>query len=359
LGSQLTLSGGGASNYAWSTNGIADGVPFIPGSSLIYTVIGTDINGCSNTATVSVTVNPLPTWITASTSQTMVCTGNSVTLTGGGASTYTWLSALGTTVTNGVPFTPLSTDTYTVTGTDANGCSNTSTQVITVNVNALPIITVNNGSVCAGHSFTITPSGATSYTYSSGSAVVTPTANATYSVTGANAFGCVSSVDAVSSVTVNALPNNATTLNGVVITATQTGSSYQWINCAGNAVIGGATAQSYTAIADGNYKVVVSNGNCSDTSACVNINTTGIAKISANNNQVTVYPNPSTGNFVVTTTESVDKVSVTDVLGNELLSVNSNGTTININLSAQPSGVYFIKVSSNGIQTTKRIIIHN
>jgi hypothetical protein len=47
-------------------------------------------------------------------------------------------------------------------------------------------------------------------------------------------------------------------------------------------------------------------------------------------------------------------------LGKELVSINPKGnTTNNINLSAQPSGVYFIKVIANGAQTVKRIIINN
>ena len=69
-----------------------------------------------------------------------------------------------------------------------------------------PTITVNSGSVCAGTSFTMAPSGASTYTYSSGTAVVTPTATSSYSVTGTNAAGCISSNTAVSTVTVNALP---------------------------------------------------------------------------------------------------------------------------------------------------------
>jgi uncharacterized repeat protein (TIGR03803 family) len=150
--------------------------------------------------------------------------------------------------------------------------------------------------------------------------------------------------------------NSATICAGSTATLTASGAAtYVWNTGATNASITATPSVTTT------YTVTGTNQpNCMSTdtvhvfvNACL-----GIAEIE-NNTRVTVYPNPSTGNFVVTTTESVDKVSVTDVLGNELLSVNSNGTTININLSAQPSGVYFIKVSSNGIQTTKRIIIHN
>ena len=66
-----------------------------------------------------------------------------------------------------------------------------------------PTITVNSGTICAGSSFTMSPSGANTYTYSSGTAVVTPTITSSYSVTGTNSAGCMSSNTAVSTVTVS------------------------------------------------------------------------------------------------------------------------------------------------------------
>jgi gliding motility-associated-like protein len=67
-----------------------------------------------------------------------VCIGNNATLNGGGAVSYTWSGG----VTNGTAFAPTTTTTYTVTGTDANGCVNTATKLITVN--ALPAAPVAN-----------------------------------------------------------------------------------------------------------------------------------------------------------------------------------------------------------------------
>jgi len=60
--------------------------------------------------------------------------------------------------------------------------------------------------ICAGQSFTLIASGADTYTYTSGSAIVSPTSSASYSVTGTSPEGCVSSNTAVASLTVNALP---------------------------------------------------------------------------------------------------------------------------------------------------------
>ncbi|HLP19947.1 MAG TPA: T9SS type A sorting domain-containing protein, partial [Chitinophagales bacterium] len=132
-GGQVTLTGGGATTYAWS-GGVTDGVAFAPNATDTYTVTGTS-NGCSAAATVTVTVNAAPT-VTATASASTICAGSQVTLTGGGATTYAWSGG----VTDGVAFTPNATDTYTVTGT-SNGCSATAT--VTVTVNSAPTVTLN------------------------------------------------------------------------------------------------------------------------------------------------------------------------------------------------------------------------
>ena len=74
-------------------------------------------------------VNPLPTVIANASPATTVCNGDMVTLTGGGASSYNWDNG----AVNGIPFPAVNTTTYTVTGTDINGCVNTNQVTITVN----------------------------------------------------------------------------------------------------------------------------------------------------------------------------------------------------------------------------------
>ena len=128
IGNNATLNGGGAASYTWS-GGVTNGTAFAPATTTTYTVTGTDANGCVNTATKLVTVNLLPTVTATSTPLSgAVCIGNNATLNGGGAASYTWSGG----VTNGTAFAPATTTTYTVTGTDANGCVNTATKLVTV-----------------------------------------------------------------------------------------------------------------------------------------------------------------------------------------------------------------------------------
>ncbi len=105
---------------------------------------------CQASVDITVTINPLPT-VVANYTDIEICLGDTVTLTGSGATTYTWDNG----VTDGVAFPPASTQTYTVTGTDGNGCINTNS--ITITVNPLPIVSAaNNSSVCLGDNITLT-----------------------------------------------------------------------------------------------------------------------------------------------------------------------------------------------------------
>jgi hypothetical protein len=174
---------------------VSNGVAFTPAATQTYTVTGTDANGCTNTAQTTVSVNALPT-VSAGQNQA-VCTGTSVTLNGTGAVSYTWNNN----VQNGVAFTPNVTQTYTVTGTDANGCANTAQ--ITVTVNPLPTVNAGADTTVCDSDFPITISASgnpnLSYSWSNGTTTQQTTVNTagTYTVTVTDGFGCNASDDII------------------------------------------------------------------------------------------------------------------------------------------------------------------
>lgn len=129
--SQVTFTASGASTYVWSSGGGSSSVgTYSPSGSTIYTVTGTSSSGCINTATASVTTLALPS-LSTSVSNSLICTGQTVTLTASGASTYTWNPGSVTNATAAV--SPTLTTIYSAVGTGTNGCNNTSNITVFVN----------------------------------------------------------------------------------------------------------------------------------------------------------------------------------------------------------------------------------
>ncbi|MDH4473700.1 MAG: gliding motility-associated C-terminal domain-containing protein [Fluviicola sp.] len=244
-GQSVTLNGSGANSYTWD-NSVTDGVAFTPAATQTYTVTGSDVAGCQGTDQVTVTVNTLPV-VGAGPDQT-TC-GGSVTLSGSGATSYTWDNG----VTDGVSFTPASTQTYTVTGTDANGCQSTDQVTVTVGA-SLSVNAGQNQSICQGQSVTLTATGASGYVWDNGvtqGVSFTPASTQTYTVTVSDAVGC-SATDQVT-VTVNSIPNinaganQAICPGGSVILSGSGGTTYTWNNGVTNGVsFNPASTQTYT-----------------------------------------------------------------------------------------------------------------
>jgi hypothetical protein len=266
-GQSTTLNGGGASTYTW-TGGVTNGTSFSPASTQSYTVTGTSTGGCTNTAVQGVTVNPLPV-VTAATTNSVMCNGQSTTLNGSGASTYTWTGG----VMNGVAFTPGASASYTVTGTNTlTGCTSTNIAVANLTVNPNPTVTVASGAICTGGSFTINPSGASTYTISGGSNVVSPSSTTSYTVTGTSANGCVgtpavATVSVQSSLTVSVSGPSAI-CNGQTANLTANGAAtYSWNTGASTNTIAPTPTTTTT------YSVTGSSGSCNNTTTVtVNVN---------------------------------------------------------------------------------------
>ena len=271
-GNQIGLSAIGASTYTWSTNSPAN-LDFGADTSWhvqssvahvgTYTIAiyGESHSGtfCNGRDTVYLTVNPTPTITAVPNAAPAICSGDSATLvaTSGGniPVSYSWVpnNVIHTLNDSSIKAAPLVTTIFTSTGTYTNtGCFSTAT--FTVNVTPRPSFSINSPSVCIGSSdslkvvpttsltgaqnYTWTPSSTlTSNTVTMGAtAMVTPTVQTNYSVTGiniANGITCTSSATSTVSIlslpTLTVAPTSLGLCNGIPDTLIAKGAStYTW-----------------------------------------------------------------------------------------------------------------------------------
>jgi hypothetical protein len=258
----LTATGGGI--YQWSGGGTSSTkVVTTPGT---YTVTVTSANGCTSTSSTIVNQDITPPTVTTSNDGPLTCAKTSVTLTATGGGSYEWSG--GGTASTKVVTTP---GTYTVTVTSANGCTSTSSTIVTQDITPPTGTTSNDGPLtCSKTSVTLTATGGGSYEWSGGgtSSTKVVTTPGTYTVTVTSANGCTSTSSTI--VNQDITPPTATTSNdgpltcakpSVTLTATG-GGSYEWS--------GGGTSSTKVVTTPGTYTVTVTAANgCSSTSSTI------------------------------------------------------------------------------------------
>ncbi|MEO5642874.1 MAG: choice-of-anchor L domain-containing protein [Bacteroidia bacterium] len=319
-GSAIAVPSGGTPGYtyAWApsggTNATASGL-----AAGTYTVTVTDANGCSTTQQTTLTAPPA---LTSSASSTSVsCNGGTngtgTVVAGGGSPlySYSWAPSGGTNATA----TGLNAGTYTVTITDANGCSRTQPVTIT-QPTALSVSAANTAVSCSGNdgTATATPTGGTAgYTYSwapsgGNAATATGLAPGSYTVTVTDANGCVSTQS-----------TTLTQSNSLTSTTTQTN-----IACFGNAN-GSATATPIGGTAPFTYAWSPSGG----TNATAN-------NLAAGSYTVTVTDNTGCVGTASLTITQPAVLSATSTSVNNLCFGGSNGSATVIPAGGTPAYTY-------------------
>jgi hypothetical protein len=215
-GQSLTLTTNAISNYSWSTGAITSSLVVSPTTSTVYALTATSPSNCTASRSISVTVSSGQPTLAVVSSTNQTCLGKTATLTASGAVTYTWSNS----ITNGASFNPSVTTVYTVTG--QNGCG-TATATTAITVAPLPVsLLVTPTIVCAGSPATLNVSAAaTSFSYlpinasnGSGSLIVAPTVNTTYTV--AVSDGTCAGIGTISLAT-NPVPTINVTSSGTTI----------------------------------------------------------------------------------------------------------------------------------------------
>jgi hypothetical protein len=234
IGDIIKLKVTGAISYLWTPGSIAaDSIIVNPTINSTYKVTGTDLKGCMQTDSVLVIVNALP--VVNALGDTTICNGQNATLKATGAISYKWIP--GNLTGSVITVNPSATTTYTLTGTNANGCISTDTVVVIVK--ALPaLVATSSRNLCIGDSTQLVASGANTYLWMPGASVndtisIKPTATTSYTVKGTAANGCSTIKSVV--ITIKALPiitakaNKLATCAGDSVRLTAKGAlTYQW-----------------------------------------------------------------------------------------------------------------------------------
>lgn len=295
-GSSSTLTASSATTYTWNTGATTATIAVTPTITTNYTVTGA--NGiCTDTKTISLIVTTSPT-VSITPASASICSGNSTTLTGSGATSYTWMP--GSITTTSIVVSPASTTIYTLTGVNGT-CSNTKTVSVTVNTTPTVSVVASSTVICAGSNATLTASGATTYSWNTGATTaaiaVTPTVTTNYTVTGANGT-CTNSQTV--SIIVNPKPATPiATSNSPICTgnalnlsaSTIAGASYSWLgpnafsSALQNPVITGATS-----LATGTYSVYATVAGCTSNAGTTNITVNSLPSVTITANPASICP---------------------------------------------------------------------
>ena len=364
-GASLNLVASGAGAYLWSNGSTAPVISAAASTSTMYGVVATSTSGCTSASNFFFTVNPSPT-VTATASKTLICEGDTTTISASGASSYTWsanaIIAPSTTVD------PIFNTTYSVIGAAANGCMGMGTVAITVEL--LPVVsaTATQTLLCLGESTTLTASGASTYTWSEGpnvttTLILTPSVTTIYTVTGASANGCTgaSNVSTVSILvvplpTVAASAANSVVCLGEVVTMTATGAgNYTWTP--GNVANSGTLLVTPTASTLYQVTGKDSNGCQSSSSVAISVELcTGLGGSSNTHAALNVYPNPNNGNFTLKGNTALE-LNIVNHLGQLVKTVQLNGTSHECQVSDLAEGIYFLVPAGASESSTLKLVV--
>ena len=325
-GDSVTLTASGGQSYVWSTGATTNSI--VVTSAGNYYVVADNQFGCIDTsATVNVQTNNPPTVTVIPDGPTEFCDGGTVGLVASGADTYLW-----STNETGPAITVSTSGSYSVTGTDANGCSTESGDVVvTVYDNPVPVITPDGPTqFCDGDSVVLTSSAASSYLWSTGEITqsITVFTTGTYEVAVVDSNGC-EGTSAPVNVEVWTNPTPTISLSGPAefcdgdsVTLTASGAvDYLWST--------GDTTQSIVVMTGGDYSVsVVDQNGCEGESADVTI---------------TVYQNPEP-EIMASDTVTCDGQTITLVSSQAdayMWSTGANSQQIDVTVS----GIYTVTVT--------------
>jgi len=155
-------------------------------------------------------------------------------------------------------------------------------------------------------------------------------------------------------------PINTVSASGTgYLTSQVTNSYYEWKNCTTNQIVAATTTNTYYPTSPGQYKAIIHQGNCIDSTGCQNITTIVTSIKDIDNNQISIFPNPTQNIIKVHSPESsIKNIKIFDVSGRLVLENETTGNKndIEVNVERLTSGIYTLKIQTEIELFAKKII---
>jgi Secretion system C-terminal sorting domain len=323
-------------------------------------------------ATINVSTDTLPIVTLLAKPQT-ICNGSSGAIIAAGSYNYTWapvaqyVSASG----DSIHIAPIANSQYTVTATNASGCSTvTGINIIVSNGPNTNITAFPNDSICKGDSIVLNSvqgnTNGLTYAWSNGVTTRRDTlvlnASASYTVVVTNAAGCTRA----DTINITVMPDvisgfnytNAVGANALAFTNTSTNATaYTWYFGNGDSSTMASPTATYTV--SGVYTITqVAKGFCGADSTVKVILVAPEGLGNKTISTVNVYPNPTSGDIIyctITTTDKNATAYIYDMTGKLVLTQKVISSTPNqINISALTKGIYTLKINGVATKITKQ-----
>jgi len=360
-GGTIALDAGNPGALFFWSNSTSSQVTTVNSSGTYYVNVLTQA-GCSASDTVQVTINNQPDVNLGP--DTSICLTSVILDAGNPTCTFLW-SNLSTSQT-----VTVGTGTFSVVALDPSGCFDADT--ISVTTNVPPVVTVSQDtSICAGGTASLNATGGVTYLWSNNAtgstALVSPTTNTAYYVTGTDANGCQASDVVIVTILPNANALFTATVTGATVNLSNqsTGAvSYTW-NFGDSSPVNNTASPSHTYATNGTYTVTLTVvGPCgTDTyTQVITISEVGVQD-SDIANTLSIYPNPNNGQFTVSFSFTDQKdvtVELIDISGRTISASNlENVLTFNQELGGAElaDGVYFVRISTEEGVVTRKIVV--
>ena len=151
--------------------------------------------------------------------------------------------------------------------------------------------------------------------------------------------------------------NNTVIQSQDTLTSLETNATYQWYDCVSGNLIVGATSQTFIPATSGYYAAILTNGNCSDSSACVYISLTGLSENTFS--EITISPNPSSDEFIISSSQKNKNsisIKVVDAFGKLITQQQINAGKTILKAENWSTGIYFIEVNDGKNKSVRKLV---